>query len=190
MKTFPTIIGVAALAFSAMTSVANAAFLPVCDRTTQVKKFIEETARKTCENITETDLATIQRVAVEDGTIKEFKADDFSGLTGLEILNIRSNKYTELPEGLLKDLVNLKTLVIISTTLRHYPDDSLAYNPNIENLHLFRNKVRTISESVLSRIEKMPNLLILDFDDELGQAEKDRLRKDFPLNGKVELTFY
>ena len=47
----------------------------------------------------------------------------------LEVLNIRSNPAPELPEGLLRDQVRLKTIVIIGAGLRHLPDDFLAYRP-------------------------------------------------------------
>lgn len=171
----------------AFSGVAQAAFLPVCDRTPAVKRFLERALSKTCENISESDLLTIKRVATETG-ITEFKADDFTGLFNLEILNIRSNRYVALPEGLFKDLVNMKTLVIISTTLRHYPDDFLAYNPKIENLHVFRNKVTSISESIFKRLENARDLKVIDFDDTLQEAEKERLLKMFPPGGRVELS--
>jgi len=144
---------------------------------------------KPCQHITETDLAGVKRVSVEGRGIRVFKADDFSGLTGLEILNIRSNPFTELPEGLLKDLARLKTLVIIDTPLRHYPDDYLADNPEIENLYTFRNQVRAISESVLSRVENAKHLKEMEFDGALQEPEKDRLRRRFPAGGPVSLLF-
>lgn len=171
----------------AFSGAAHAAFLPVCDRTPAVKRFLERALAKTCENISENDLLSVRRVATETG-ITEFKADDFSGLFNLEILNIRSNRYTELPEGLFKDLVNMNTLVIISTTLRHYPDDFLAYNPKIQNLHVFRNKVTSISESIFKRLEEAKDLKVVDFDDTLQPAEKERLLKMFPPGGRVELS--
>ncbi len=182
-------LGIAGLAMLISTQ-GEAAFIRVCQRTAPVKAFLEEILKKDCAAISAADLLTVKRVAVDDGTIHAFQADDFSGLTNLEILNIRSNPYTELPEGLLTELVNLKTLVIISTTLRHYPDDFLQFNPNIENLHLFRNKVRSISESVLTRLEHATKLQVMDFDDELGDAEKTRLRRAFPENGSVSLSFF
>jgi len=168
--------------------VAQAAFLPVCERTEPVKKFLEQTVRKTCENITAEDLAAVKRVAVGHTKIAEFKVDDFSGLTNLEILNIRSNPFTTLPEGLFTDLVHLKTLVIISASLRYYPDDFLEHNPEIENLHIFGNKVRSISESVFRRLENARSLKVLDIDDTLQAAEKERLVKLFPVGGQVQLN--
>ncbi len=166
----------------------RAAFLPVCSRTPAVTAFLELTLKKKCADITAADLITVKRVDVGHKKIKEFKADDFTGLFNLEILNIRSNEYTELPEGLLKDLVNLKTIVIIGTTLRHYPDDFLAYAPNIENLHAFRNNVRTMSESLMQRLEAARGLKFIDFDASLQTAEKNRLNRLFPAGGAVELA--
>jgi len=169
---------------------ASAAVLPVCDRTPAVKAFIEKTVRKPCQEINEADLAAIKRVAVDRQGIQAFQAADFTGMTNLEILNIRSNPFTELPEGLFKDLVHLKTLVIIDTPLRHYPDDYLAYNPEIVNLYTFRNQVRTLSESVLSRIENARNLKAMEFDSAIQDLEKDRLRHKFPVGGSISLLFH
>ncbi len=167
---------------------AQGALLPVCQRTTPVKAFLEQNLRKTCENITADDLLTVKRVAVGHTNISQFQADDFSGLANLEILNIRSNPYTTLPEGLLKDLVHLKTLVIISASLRYYPDDFLAFNPEVERLHLFGNKVTSISESIFRRLENANHLQVLDFDFALQAPEKERLQKMFPTGGPVDLS--
>lgn len=175
--------------FTLSASTAGAAALPVCERTPAVKAFIETAVEKPCQDITENDLAGIKRVAVERKGIQAFKADDFTGLTNLEILNIRSNPFAELPEGLFKDLVHLKTLVIIDTALRHYPDDYLAHNPEIVNLYTFRNQVRSISESVLGRIESARYLKEMEFDDSLQESEKERLRHHFPAGGPISLLF-
>jgi hypothetical protein len=168
---------------------AQATVLPVCDRTPAVKEFIETTVGKKCADITEADLSVIKRIAVGGKGIKEFKVDDFTGLSALEILNIRSNPYTELPEGLFRDLVHLKTLVIIGTGLRHYPDDYLAFSPDIQELYTFGNGVRSISESVLERIENAKKLQAMEFDSSLQQPEQDRLNRKFPAGGGVSLQF-
>ena len=169
---------------------ARADFLPVCQRTAAVKTALEQLTQKTCDAIGESDLANIPRVTVAGKGIKAFNADDFTGLKGLEILNIRSNPYTEFPLGLLRDLAHLKTLVIISTSLTTYPEDFLAYNPEIENLHAFRNKVTRIPEAVLRTLEKAHNLKVIDFDRKLGDAEKARLSQIFPTGGPVRLAYH
>lgn len=168
---------------------AQAAFLPVCERTPAVAKFLEQNLRKDCKSITEEDLLTVKRIAPAHAQVTQFKKDDFSGLKNLEILNIRSNPYTELTEGLFDDLENLRTLVIISTSLRHFPDDFLAKNPKIENIHVFANQVRSISESVFQRLASYKNLKIIDFDEIMLPAEQARLRALFPEGGPVQLFF-
>jgi hypothetical protein len=174
----------------ALSQVAQGAFLPVCERTEPVKKNLEAQLKKTCDLITEADLLTLKRVAVQNAGVKEFKTDDFTGLKNLEILNIRSNPNVELPEGMFKDLGNLKTLVIIANTqMRHFPDDFLADTPLMEHLHVFRLAVRSLSESVLVRLENLKNIQEIDMDDDLPAAEKARLRRIFPENGKVQFIF-
>lgn len=168
-------------------AVSQGAFLPVCERTEPVKKSLEMVTKKVCADILEVDLLSVKRIVVRG--ITAFKADDFSGLHNLDILNIRSNKYTEFPEGLFTDLENLKTLVIISTTLQKYPEDFLEHTPLLENLHAFRNKVTQISDSVLYRLEGLKNIKVIDFDKTLEEPVKARLREFFPEKGKVQLSF-
>ncbi len=168
---------------------AQAAFLPICSRTPAVKDFIEIAVKKTCKEISAEDLLTIKRITVAGKGIPLFQVDDFTGLTNLEILNIRSNPYTDLPEGLLRDLIHLKTIVIISTKLSHFPDDFLADNPEIENVHTFRNGMKTITESVFRRMENAKNLKVIDVDNTIQQAEKERLIRAFPANGPVDVIF-
>lgn len=159
----------------------GATIVPVCERTAPVAEFLvnqvnlQQTAQKTCADITPEDLLTIERVAVQRKGITEFKPGDFSGLTNMKILNIRSNPYTALIEGLFEGLDSLETLVIIDTQLRHYPDDYLAHTPKLKNIHVFRNQVKTISESVFKRLEALQGLEVLDVDADLAPAELDRL---------------
>lgn len=166
---------------------AEAAFLPVCDRTPQISAALEKLTNKKCADIVPDDLLSIKRVAVNKTGITAFKVDDFTGLTNMDTLNIRSNPYTELPEGLFKDLVHLKTLVIIDTGLKNYPNDYLEFNPEIENIHVFRNPVRQISETVFARLQNAKNLKVLDVDSVLFAPEISRLQKLFPVGGTVEL---
>lgn len=187
-KYFP-IYALVALAGLVQGTEIHAAFLPVCERTAPIKDFLVLNLKKSCETISESDLVPVKRIAVGHRNIKEFKVDDFSGLPNLEIVNIRSNPYTLLPEGLFKNNPRLKTIVIIDADLRHYPDDFLEHNPEIENLHIFGAQVRSISESILRRLENAKHLKVMDFDEALQPAEKERLQKLFPVGGKIELNF-
>jgi Leucine-rich repeat (LRR) protein len=193
MKVFFTILSFLS-PLLVQTARADAAYLPVCERTSAVAEFIVSQinttrgTRITCADVTREDLLDFTRIAVSGAGIHEFKVLDFSGLPNLEILNIRSNPYKTLPEGLFSGLDNLETLVIIATELRYLPDDFLADTPKLKNLHAFRNKFRTISLSVLERFAAS-DLEVIDLDDELLQAEKDRLREIFD-GGFGVLSFY
>lgn len=178
---------------SSMASVAMAE--GVCDRTGAVVRFLESPAGegglgKPCAEITEDDLATLTRVAVPDEDVSAFKVGDFAGLPNLEILNIKGNPFTELPEGLFKGLPKLKTLVIFRTKLRHLPDDFLVGLDQLENLHIFSNPFGSISESVFQRLAAIHTLQVLDFNKALQQPERTRLEQLFPATGLVSLNFY
>jgi hypothetical protein len=182
------LVGIAALA---VVGQARAAVLAVCDRTPEVRDFIvQTTGRHDCKDVTEADLAQIKRIAVPNKRIAAFKVGDFSGLSAMEILNIKGNPFTQLPEGLFDGLTNLKTLVIFRTQLTRLPDDFLADTPNLENLHIFANPFKTISESVFSRLAADHSLKVLDFNKALNPPEQARLKAMFPTNGTVELNFY
>ncbi len=168
---------------------AEASVAPVCERSEPVKAVLVSFLKKSCEKITESDLLTVIRLDVSRRNIVRYQANDFTGLANLEILNIRSNPAPELPEGLLVDLVKLKTLVIIGAGLAHFPDDFLSSNPDIENLHLFRIKVRSIPESVFNRLAELTHLKVIDVDRTLDESDKARLQQIFPKGGPVSLFF-
>ena len=171
-------------------------FVSVCDRTESVAEFITQTVsgqkgtQLSCEDITSEDLLEINRVSIAFAGDTVLHSDDFSGLYGLEILNIRSNPYQFLPEGLFKDLVNLKTLVIIDTGLETYPDDFLEHTPLLENCHCFRNPLTTIDSTILERFAALQNLRVLDFDRSLNEDTKAFLESAFPSDSGVFLSFY
>jgi len=183
-----------ALAFTGA-SAAHADILPVCERSESVQRNIVAQinqilgTQKTCADITTDDLLTLKRVAIQREGVVHFKVGDFSGLSNLEILNIRSNLYTSFPEGLFQGLDSLQTLVIIDTPLRNYPDDFLKDTPRLKHCHCFRNQVRTISLSVLNRLIALPDLEALDFDATLAADEKAFLSEAFPEGGPVFLSF-
>ena len=175
---------------------AAMADVPLCQRTPAVAQFIvdeinaEQTAHKTCADITVEDLQSLKRVSIDGAGVTELKVGDFDGLPNLEILNIRSNDYTTLPEGLFKGLTKLKTLVIIETKLRFFPDDFLADTPNLAECFCFRNDVHSISESVFQRIEASTTFTSLELDDSLQPAEKARLQKYVDAHPNVDFILH
>ena len=170
---------------------AMGAFLPVCERTEAIQKELEVLVKKPCGEMTEADLAAIKRVAVPERGVSVLKAEDFSGMPNLEIINLIGNPLERLPEGLTKELRNLRTFAMFDTPIRFLPHDFLEGNEKMENLHIFANgNLKSLSVSMLSRLEAMQNLKVLDFDKALNEPERIRLRTRFPEGGPVELTFF
>lgn len=167
-------------------------FVPVCERTKPVRLFLEssEGVGKPCADISEADLVAVIRVAVPNDNIQELTVSDYSSLPNLETLNIKGNPFTTIPEGLLEQLPKLKVLVIFRTKLAQVPDNFLASNPDLEDLHIFSNPFTTLPEPVLQRLGYMTHLRTLDFNQQLDETHKERLRQLFPIGGTVELNFY
>jgi hypothetical protein len=184
---FPIGLGLMTLIFAFE---ATAAIVPVCQRTTAIRDAIVKLTNRACEEVNEDDLAKIKRIAVPNRRIPALKTGDFSGLSGMEILNIKGNAFTELPEGLFTELHALKTLVLFRSKLTRLPDDFLEGLDNLENLHIFNSPFKTMSESVFVRLEGLRNLKVLDFNSALNSAEQARLQRFFPKSGKVQLNFY
>ena len=174
----------------ATSGAAFAESLSVCERTPAVKVFIEQALTKTCDQVTDTDLATLTRIAVPSRAVHEFKVGDFSGLPNLEILNIKGNPITQLPNGIFADLPKLKTLVIFRTQLASLPNDFLYGLDQLENLHIFANPFTTIPASVLETLGELAHLQVLDFNKALATEQQAELRQLFPEGGVVELNFY
>ena len=53
----------------------------------------------------------------------------------------------------------------------------------------FRNGMKTITESVFRRLENAKGLKVIDVDNTIQQAEKERLIRAFPENGSVQVIF-
>lgn len=181
-----TYLSILGACFSA---VSQGSFLPVCERTEAIKLNLEQSLNKPCGIITEADLLTVKRVAVARKSILQFKEKDLTGLKNLEILNIRSNPFTELPEGFFQDQGALRTLVIISTKLTRFPEDFLKDTPHMQKLHIFRNQVKHLSEANFRYFSEAEELAVIDIDGTLEPEDKARLEALFPSTGKVRLNF-
>lgn len=166
------------------------AMTSVCARTPQVRDFLVKAVNRSCELITEADLAGIKRVAVNNRKVAELHVGDFDGLPNLEIVNVVGNQLTTVPAGIFAKNPALKTIVIFDNPLRKLPDDFLEANAALENLHMFDVPLKTLSVSVIARLAAMKHLKVIDLALKLNPAERARLRALFPEKGQVELTFY
>ena len=82
----------------------------VCERTPQVRDALvahaqgRDAAVTDCSKVTETHLAAVRLLNLEDPGMTALKAGDFEGLTGVETLTLQGNALTALPAGIFDDL--------------------------------------------------------------------------------------
>ena len=82
----------------------------VCERTPQVRAALvahaqgRDAAVTDCSKVTETHLAAVRVLNLEDPAMTSLKAGDFEGLTGVETLTLQGNALTALPAGIFDDL--------------------------------------------------------------------------------------
>ena len=160
----------------------------ICDRTDQVEATIlvainnadpPPSTPVTCSTVTNTQLAAITRLELNDRTliddtddITELKAGDFAGLTGLTFLNLSGNKLTtsKLPSNIFSSLTNLEVLGLSSNDLTELPAGifsgltnltgvAVGHNPNLFDPSLLTLTVtpKLISES-MAVIEVAPGI--------------------------------
>ncbi len=116
-------------------------FLPVCDRTAQVRDaIVAAVSVSTCGDVTEVHLAAIDSLRVVGTSLSELQADDFSGLTALTWLNLRGNQLTSLPDRIFDSLTALTWLNLGNNHLSTIPPE-LGNLSNLTYLHLGRNQL-------------------------------------------------
>jgi Leucine-rich repeat (LRR) protein len=186
---FRPFLSVTLLTLSLSTPARAAEFVSVCDRLAPIRDFLTQTLKKPCDAISEEDLSVVKRIAVPNRKITSIRVSDLANLSALEILNIKRNLLTELPEGLLPQLPSLKVLVILGNKITHLPDSFLEGNPLIEKIHIFGNPYRTISESIFVRLAAAEHLNFVDVDRNLLPAEKARLADLFPKGHRVVVNY-
>ena len=117
-------------------------FLPVCDRTAQVRDaIVAAVSVSTCGDVAEVHLAAIDSLRVVGTSLSELQADDFSGLTALTWLNLRGNQLTSLPDRIFDSLTALTWLNLGNNHLSTIPPE-LGNLSNLTYLHLGRNQLR------------------------------------------------
>ena len=93
-------------------TVVSAGFVPVADRTPQVRDAIVATVPNVTDaaSVTESQVAAITSLNLRSKGISSLKIGDFSGMTALTNLNLFRNQLSELPSGIFDGLTALTTL--------------------------------------------------------------------------------
>ena len=70
-----------------------------------------------CRNLSETDLATITSLNLNNKSITSLRSDDFAALLSLTSLDLRNNQLSSLPDGIFSGLTGLTTLQLSGNTV-------------------------------------------------------------------------
>ena len=132
----------------------------ICGRTAQVRTAIKaKLGNKACGLVTDTDLAGISGIlSLNSESIASLQADDFSGLTSLEGLELRGNTLTSLPTGILSDLDSLTSLDLGGNQLASVSGSGLDGLTSLQVLRLNGNSFTTLPANLLSNLTGLTEL--------------------------------
>ena len=104
-------------------SVTSVGFVPVADRTSQVRDAIVAAVPNVnvAADVTESQVAAITRLNLRNKGISSLKSGDFSGMTGLTNLNLYNNQLGSLPAGIFNGLTALSRLRLGSNVIEPMP---------------------------------------------------------------------
>ena len=113
----------------------------VCDRTRAVRDAIMALVPvSTCGDVTSTHLSAINSLFLDDASLTELKAGDFSNLTGLTTLSLKGNQLSSLPGSLFDDLNALSWLDLGGNQLTAIPSELFTLS-NLTYLDLSDNQL-------------------------------------------------
>ncbi len=134
--------------------------------------------------VTDTDIAMITRLDVDNMDITSLKVDDFAGMLSLQTLTLSNNKLTTLPVGIFSDVTALVNLSLEGNSIATLPSNvfenlsllltlNLADNeltglsgntfdgiPNIRSLSLSNNKLTALPAGIFEGVTQLNQLLL------------------------------
>ncbi len=134
--------------------------------------------------VTDTDIAMITRLDVDNMDITSLSVDDFAGMLSLQTLTLSNNKLTTLPVGIFSDVKALVNLSLEGNSIATLPSNvfeglsllltlNLADNelaglsgtlfdgiPNIRSLSLSNNKLTTLPPGIFEGLTQLNQLLL------------------------------
>ena len=132
----------------------------ICGRTEQVRTAIKaKLGNKACSLVTDANLAGISgTLSINSASVSSLQAGDFSGLTGLQGLELRGNTLTNLPTGILSDLDSLTSLDLGGNDLASVSGSGLDGLTSLQVLRLNGNKLTGLPANLLSNLTALTEL--------------------------------
>ena len=137
---------------------------PVSQRTLQVREAIVAAVSgvNSANAVTETHLAAITTLALNNRNITSLKVGDFDGLTGLTELRLNNNQLINLPANIFQGLSSLATLRLNNNALASLLADVFEGLSSLINLDLGSNRLRTLPRDIFSDLRSLRNLNLVD----------------------------
>lgn len=121
-----------------LASQSNSTF-GVCRRTPQVVRELESEIGKSCNEMEDSDLASVKVLDLSSLKISSLHKDEFQGLTQLSWLYLSDNQLSALPENIFDNLKSLKVLTLGGNQLTHLSVNQLSELTELRELHVARN---------------------------------------------------
>ncbi len=167
---------------------SNISLADICSRSLPIRREIEKTLAKSCDQISVADLNKILKLEVPynktdlfvlkngdlegltsmsylflNSTLTQIENQAFKGLPSLQSLIICSSQLTSLPEDVFKDLSQLQNLSLRYTGLTEIPAGLFTGLYNLKSLMLSENpELTTLPENVFSHLKLVENMYLAD----------------------------
>lgn len=123
----------------------------VCDRTSQVRDALMSQTGKSCDSISDNDLAAVGGLDLSSSGLRSITDDDFAGLSRLRSLNLKNNpSLRSVSANAFSDLDSLVNVNLEGARLGSLSATQFANNTNLVSLHLSGNRLTTLPAGVFS----------------------------------------
>ena len=133
----------------------------LCGRTPEIRDAIVAavSGKSTCSAITDTDLARITSLTVNNkSSLTALKPDDFAGMTALTSLSLKNNSLSSLPAGVFDKLTKLKWLFLNNNSLSSLRAGVFDKLIKLELLFLDSNSLSSLPAGVFNKLTKLKSL--------------------------------
>lgn len=103
-------------------------------------------------------LKKIRKISLDKCSLRTVKANQFRGLTSLEILSINQNEINFIEDNAFKQLPSLKELYLNDNLLKKINETTLRGATNLLVLHVTNNKIRTIAQDAFFNLGSLSEL--------------------------------
>ncbi len=134
----------------------------ICGHTEQVRDAILDliSGVTDCADVTDTHLAAIGRLNLNDKGITALAAGDFDELTALTTLSLSNNSLSTLPAGVFDELTSLEGLYLGNDSLTTLPDNVFDNNTELRQLYLHSISLTTLPDNVFDELTELTYLAL------------------------------